>query len=280
LPELPEVETIRRELEKEITGKKIKLVEILGTRSVRRHGNPDRLVTQLQGKRITQIRRVGKYLLFDLDGDDILVVHLGMSGQLLRTKGTKEPVAEHTHVIITLSQSGQLRFIDPRTFGEMFIARPAEGPRKVPAELMHLGFDPLANQISWMQFAGMLSQRSTQLKACLTDQEFVAGIGNIYSDEILFAAGLRYDRLCNTLSSQEARRLHRFMIELLNEAVQLRGSSLADDAYKDIYGESGEFQGQHRVYNREGLPCPRCKRKIKRVKASGRSTFFCEHCQL
>ena len=281
MPELPEVETIRRELEKEIIGKKIKSVEILGARSIRRHDNPKELVAQLQEKKITQIRRIGKYLLFDLVGNDILVVHLGMSGQLLRAKGTKEPIPEHTHVIITLSQGGQLRFIDPRTFGEMFVTRPAEGnARMIPAELLHLGFDPLANQISWMQFAAMLSQRNTQLKPLLMDQEFVAGIGNIYSDEILFAAGLRYDRKCNTLSSQEARRLHRSMIELLNEAVQLRGSSLADEAYKDIYGESGDFQGQHRGYDREGLPCPRCKRNIKRVKVSGRSTFFCEHCQL
>jgi formamidopyrimidine-DNA glycosylase len=280
LPELPEVETIRRELDKEIIGRKIKSVEILGSRSVRRHESPSEPVARLQGKKITQVRRLGKYLLFDLDTKDILVIHLGMSGQLLRAKGTKEPVAEHTHIIITLSQGGQLRFVDPRTFGEMFVSEPAENARRIPTQLAHLGFDPLSDQIGWTRFAAMLSSRKTQLKALLMDQEFVAGIGNIYSDEILFASGLRYDRLSNSLSPQEARRLHRSMIELLNDAIQMHGSSLADDAYKDIYGESGEFQGQHRVYNREGLPCPRCKRKIMRTKLAGRSTFYCAHCQL
>lgn len=273
------METIRRDLEREVMGKRVKSIEILNERTARRRSNPHDLETLLPGQRLSGVRRRGKYLLFDLDSQMILVVHLGMTGQLLHVKGTREPVAEHTRAIITLAQGGQLRFVDQRTFGELFIAESC-GKGGIPAELSHLGFDPLANEITWAGFATMLASRDTRLKALLVDQSFVAGIGNIYSDEILFASGLRYDRRAGSISAQEARRLYRAMIELLNEAVAQRGSSLADEAYRDLYGETGNYQGQHNVYDREGKPCPRCKHPIARDKVNGRSTFYCPHCQL
>lgn len=279
MPELPEVETIRRDLEKEIVGRRIKTVEVKGRRSVRRHKTSAEFRAKLEGRRIGGVRRAGKYLLVDLDGGDVLVVHLGMSGQLLRVKSAKDPLARHTHVIITFTQGGQLRFVDPRTFGELFVTSTEELGAAVP-ELAHLGFDPLEDVMSWARFGVMLADRHSALKGLLMDQKFVAGIGNIYSDEILFAAGLRYDRPSDSLSAQEVRRLYRAMVETLSEAVKYRGSSLADEQYRDLYGEVGEYQGQHQVYDRDGQPCRRCRNSLVKVKVNGRSAFLCEHCQI
>src|SRR5579885_2930597 len=257
MPELPEVETIRRDLEKEITGRRIKTVEVKGKRSIRRHKTAAEFRARLEGAKVGSVRRAGKYLLIGLDEPNVLVVHLGMSGQLLRVKSPKEPLDKHTHVVITFTQGGQLRFVDPRTFGELFVTTPEELAEQVP-ELAHLGFDPVEDMMSWTKFGELLVARKAKLKALLMDQKFVAGIGNIYSDEILFAAGLRYDRSSETLSAQEVRRLYRAMVETLSEAVKARGSSLADEQYRDLYGETGDYQGQHQVYDRDGQPCRRC----------------------
>ena len=279
MPELPEVETIRRDLEKEIIGKRIKTVEVKGKRSVRRHKTSTEFKGRLEGKKVSAVRRAGKYLLVELEGGDVLVVHLGMSGQLLRAKSAKEPLDRHTHVVVTFTQGGQLRFVDPRTFGELFVTSADELTKEVP-ELEHLGFDPLEDVMSWARFGMMLADRHSALKALLMDQKFVAGIGNMYSDEILFAAGLRYDRISDSLSAQEVRRLYRSMVETLTEAVKMRGSSLADEQYRDLYGETGDYQGQHQVYDREGQPCRRCRNAVVKVKVNGRSAFLCQHCQI
>ena len=285
MPELPEVETIRRDLEKEIVGKKLKAVEATGMRSIRRHRNRADFVKRVEGRKVNAVVRKGKYLLVRLDPTppakqaDILVIHLGMSGQLLRAKSAKEPVGKHTHVVLTLNTGVQLRFVDPRTFGEMFVTTPDELENQVP-ELAHLGFDPLDEVMSWTHFAELLYARKTKLKPLLMDQKFLAGIGNIYADEILFAAGLRHDRSSETLTTQEVRRLYRAMVETLQEAIKHRGSSLADEQYRDLFGEIGEYQSQHNVYDREGKPCPRCRTPIVRQKWQNRSTFFCPHCQV
>src|SRR5438067_1394441 len=266
MPELPEVETLRRDLEKEVVGKRIKQVDVSGMRSIRRHPNKKHFAAKLEGHKITGIDRRGKYLLLKLEGGDILVVHLGMSGQLLRSKGSaKEKPDKHTHVVITFTQAGKLRFVDPRTFGELFVTTPED----LADEMM-----------SWTQFGEMLHQRKAKLKVLLMDQKFVAGIGNIYSDEILFAAGLRYDRTSDSLSSQEVRRLYRAIVETLQDAIKHRGSSLADEQYRDLFGEVGEFQALHKVYDREGQACRRCRSTIERVKANGRSSYLCPQCQV
>jgi formamidopyrimidine-DNA glycosylase len=280
VPELPEVETIRRDLDKEVVGKRIKQVDVGGMRSIRRHPNKRHFVSKLEGRKIMGVDRKGKYLLFKLEGGDILVVHLGMSGQLLRSKGgAKEKPDKHTHVTITFSQAGRLRFVDPRTFGELFVTTPEDLPSEVP-ELGHLGFDPVDEMMAWTRFGELLHHRKAKLKALLMDQKFVAGIGNIYSDEILFAAGLRYDRTSDSLSSQEVRRLYRAMVETLQDAIKHRGSSLADEQYRDLFGEVGDFQSLHKVYDREGQACRRCRSTIERVKANGRSSFYCPQCQV
>src|SRR5436305_10676434 len=263
MPELPEVETLRRDLEKEVVGKRIKQVDVSGMRSIRRHPNKKHFAGKLEGRKITGIDRRGKYLLVKLEGGDILVVHLGMSGQLLRSKGAaKEKLDKHTHVLITFTQAGRLRFVDPRTFGELFVTTPEELPAEVH-ELGHLGFDTLDNMMSWTRFGEMLHHRKAKLKVLLMDQKFVAGIGNIYSDEILFAAGLRYDRLSDSLSTQEVRRLYRAMVETLQEAIKHRGSSLADEQYGDLFGEVGAVPSLHKHYDREGQACRRCRSVIE-----------------
>jgi formamidopyrimidine-DNA glycosylase len=298
VPELPEVETLRLDLGKEVTGRKIKTVAVGNGRSVRRHASAKKLRTLLEGRSIRSVGRLGKYLLLGLDNSSNLVVHLGMSGQLLRVKSPKEPKPKHTHVVVTFTQGGELRYVDPRTFGEMFVStppgkdEPAPPPvspgitgdgvlirRNIP-ELAHLGFDPIEDMMSWDRFAYMLRSRHAGLKGLLMDQQFAAGIGNLYADEILFAAGLRYDRASDSLSATEIRRLYRSMIETLSEAIKHRGSTLADEQYRDLFGEIGDYQGSHQVYDREGEPCRRCRNTIVRVKAGGRSTFFCEHCQV
>jgi formamidopyrimidine-DNA glycosylase len=303
MPELPEVETLRQDLSKEVSGRRIKAVSVANGRSVRRHQSAKHFRALLEGRSIKGVTRLGKYLLIVLDSGNTLVVHLGMSGQLLRVKSQKEPKPKHTHVVVTFTQGGELRYVDPRTFGEMFVSTPKQtegapagtssslssgsGPggdgataRRQVHELSHLGFDPIEDMMSWDRFAVMLRQHRAGLKALLMDQQFVAGIGNLYSDEILFAAGLRYDRPSDGLSATETRRLYRAMVETLAEAIKHRGSTLADEQYRDLFGEVGDYQGSHQVYDREGKPCRRCRNQIVRMRVGGRSTFFCEHCQI
>lgn len=279
MPELPEVETIRRDLEREVAGRKIKSVEVHGLRSIRRHGTKKKFTSALDGRKITSVGRKGKYLMLKLDDGNVLVIHLGMSGQLLRAKSAREKTAKHTHVVISFTQGGQLRYIDPRTFGELFVSAPEDIDKAVP-ELAHLGMDPLEDAMSWAVFGRMLQAKKAKLKPLLMDQKFVAGIGNIYSDEILWSAGLRHDRLSDSLTSQEVRRLYRAMVETLQDAVKYRGSSIADEQYVDVFGEIGQYQTHHNVYAREGLACSRCRGTIERMKTGNRSSFHCPSCQV
>lgn len=277
MPELPEVETIRRDLEKEVQGKRIKTVEVSGLRSIRRHSTKKQFTSRLEGERISSISRRGKNLILDL-GDDLLVIHLGMSGQLLKA-APKDPKVKHTHVVFSFTVGGQLRYIDPRTFGELFVVSKENLAEEWP-ELGELGFDPIEDVMSWNDFGQLLVAKKAQLKAVLMDQKVLAGIGNIYSDEILWEAGLRYDRPSNTLSIQEVRRLYRAMGEVLNEAIKQRGSSLSDEQYRDLYGEIGTMQLQHNVYARDGQPCKRCRHAIGKAKWSNRNTYYCPSCQV
>jgi formamidopyrimidine-DNA glycosylase len=278
MPELPEVETIRRDVEKGFVGHRIKKVDVTGARTVRRHRTRKEFVDRVEGRKLAGVQRRGKYLLLHLDGGDILVVHLGMSGQLLRATA-KEPLPKHTHVVLTFSGAPQLRFVDPRTFGELFVTA-AEGLEEAVPELAHLGFDPIDVQMSWPRFGELVTGRKAKLKPLLMDQRFIAGIGNMYADEILFSAGLRHDRNSDSLTPQEIRRLYRALVEVLQDAIKHRGSSLADEQYRDLFGDIGDYQHLHNVYDREGRPCLRCRSVIARIKANGRSTFFCPRCQI
>ncbi|HEY1126565.1 MAG TPA: bifunctional DNA-formamidopyrimidine glycosylase/DNA-(apurinic or apyrimidinic site) lyase [Actinomycetota bacterium] len=278
--ELPEVEVMRRDLEKDVVGRKIAAAEVRPSKNamriIRRHGRRKEFADRLIGRKVLKSDRRGKYVLLSLDNGDVLVVHFAMSGQFVR--GNKRvPLPPHTHVVITFQQGGDLRFVDPRTFGEMFVTT-GDGLGKVK-ELQHIAIDPLDHVFTWQSFGGQMAQRESKLKQLLMDQKFISGLGNIYSDEVLFAAGLRHDRLSDTLSSQEVRRLYRSLQEVLQEAIRYRGTTLEDEAYLDLFGKPGEFQNELKVYGRQGLPCRRCRTPIETVKVSGRSAYFCPQCQ-
>jgi formamidopyrimidine-DNA glycosylase len=282
VPELPEVEVVRRGLAREVAGRDVTSVVVTGARTVRRQP-AEALVERLRGARLGEAGRIGKFLLVPLDvGAEALVIHLRMSGQLLLT--TPEwPLAKHTHAVLGLSDGRELRFVDPRTFGELFVAPAPPGgpgaPPGRPAALAHLGPDPLSPGWSAAVLGRSLTGRTGRLKLLLMDQRFVAGIGNIYSDEALFEARLRFDRPAGSLSGEEVGRLHRAVRKTLRDAVSYRGSSLRDAQYVDLFGAPGDYQNRHRVYGREGEPCPRCGGPVRRISLSGRSTFLCETCQ-
>jgi formamidopyrimidine-DNA glycosylase len=278
--ELPEVEVMRRDLEKDVVGRRIKTAEVKGSRNamrvIRRHAKRKDFTSRLEGRKLTKVERRGKYVLLHLDSGDSLVTHFGMSGQFQRGNG-RVVIEPHTHVVLTFQQGGDLRFLDPRTFGEMFVTS-TDDLGKVK-ELQHIAIDPLDQVFTWPTFQYLLAQRAAKMKQLLMDQKFISGLGNIYSDEVLFAAGLRYDRLSDTLSSQEVRRLYRAIQETVQEAIKMRGTTLEDEAYVDLFGKPGEYQAELKVYGREGEPCRRCRSPIQTVKVSQRTSFFCPQCQ-
>jgi len=278
--ELPEVEVMRRDLEKDVVGRRIKKAEVKSSRNamrvIRRHGKRKDFTSRLEGRKLTKVERRGKYVLLHLDSGDALVTHFGMSGQFQRGNG-RVVLEPHTHVVLTFQQGGDLRFIDPRTFGEMFVTS-ADDLGKVK-ELQHIAIDPLDQVFTWPTFQYLLAERAAKMKQLLMDQRFISGLGNIYSDEVLFAAGLRYDRLSDTLSSQEVRRLYRAIQETVQEAIKMRGTTLEDEAYVDLFGKPGEYQAELKVYGREGEPCRRCRTPIQTVKVAQRTSYFCPQCQ-
>jgi formamidopyrimidine-DNA glycosylase len=281
MPELPEVEVVRRDLEKEVIGRKIRKVEVRNTKNamriIRRHKNRKEFETALVGAKISSVGRLGKYLMMHLDNSKVLIVHLGMSGQLIQCKASAA-TENHTHIVLDFTVGGQLRFVDPRTFGEMFVSEKGElGEIK---ELQKLGIDPLEQPLTWQFFSETLANKKMKMKALLMDQKFICGIGNIYSDEILFLSGIRFDRPSDELSSSEVRRLYRAIQEILQDAIKYRGTSADDEQYRDLYGAVGEYQQYLKVYQREGLPCRRCRTPIERSRWSSRSTFYCPQCQV
>jgi len=278
--ELPEVEVMRRDLEKDVVGRRIKHAEVRpaknALRVVRRHGKRTEFTSKVEGRKITRVERRGKYVLLYLDDGTTLVTHFGMSGQFVR--GNKRLAIEpHTHVVLTFTQGGDLRFVDPRTFGEMFVTG-SDALGKVK-ELNHIAIDPLDQVFTWPVFQMKLAEKAAKMKSLLMDQKFISGLGNIYSDEVLFAAGLRYDRVSDTLSSQEVRRLYRAMQETLQDAIKFRGTTLEDDVYVDLFGNPGDFQNELKVYGRKGQPCRRCRTPIETVRIGGRSAYYCPQCQ-
>ena len=278
--ELPEVEVMRRDLEKDVVGRKIASAEVRASknamRAIRRHAKRRELTDRLTGRKIAKVERRGKYILMHLDNGDVLIVHFGMSGQFVRGN-KRQALPPHTHVVLTFQQGGDLRFVDPRTFGELFVTT-ADELGKVK-ELQHIAIDPLDQVFTWQTFGGLMAQRASKMKQLLMDQKFISGLGNIYSDEVLFAAGLRYDRMSDTLSSQEVRRMYRALQEVLQDAIRARGTTLDDEAYVDLFGKPGEYQSELKVYGREGLPCRRCRTPVQSVKIAGRNSYFCPQCQ-
>jgi formamidopyrimidine-DNA glycosylase len=271
LPELPEVETVRRDLEREIVGETIVDVRATGARTVRRYG-ARALVVGLKGCSFSSVRRHGKYLLLDLDNEAVLVVHLRMSGMLLWTPDAPEIELPHTHVRLQFGSGAVLRFVDPRTFGEMWVTS-----SDVP-ELAHVGPDAW-NDLSADVLRTQLEGRKSALKIALVNQAVVAGIGNIYADEICWVAKVRPERIASDLSRKVVEAVFEATREVLGDAIASRGSSLADRQYVDLYGELGDAQTGHRVYARAGEACLRCGSTIVRLPIGARSAFSCRTCQ-
>lgn len=276
MPELPEVETVRRGLERSVLGRRVDEVAVTGRRTIRRQ-SPAEFALALRQRKLESAGRWGKYLLVGLDDGATLVVHLRMSGQLLHCPAG-DPLPAHTHVRLVLDDRSELRFVDPRTFGELFVAAEHDA-RGRPLALGTLGVDPVVDGIDARRLGGLLAKRRTNLKAFLLDQHALAGIGNLYADEILFRARLRPDREAGSLTAPEARRLAKAIRDVLDEAVALRGSSLRDARYRDLDGGLGDYQGRHAVYARTGEPCVRCGRPILQARLGGRSSHFCATCQ-
>jgi formamidopyrimidine-DNA glycosylase len=279
MPELPEVETVRRGLAGRVVGRTIEHVEVGRERSVRRT-SAQQVVDGLTGATILQADRRGKYLLLPLDTGDTVMVHLRMTGQLLlAARGTPRP--PHTHVVMALSGDPpeELWFVDPRTFGEVVVFDPDHVDVELP-ELADLGVDPLRDGLDVVTLRALLAGRRTRLKPLLLDQHVIAGIGNIYADEILHGARLHPDRVAGSLGSREVRRLHDVMHEVLEAAVGAGGSTLGDNQYVDLMGTGGSYQDDHRVYGRAGERCRTCGRGwVRRTVAAGRSTHYCSWCQ-
>jgi len=270
MPELPEVETIARGLNKRVAGDAIESVW-LGAKPEPLKSSAKEIVAALESKIISGVRRVGKHIVFDLASSNgsparntQWIVHLGMTGSL-RVSAPDVPVEKHTHAILKLASGGELRFIDPRRFGRLSVMEQFAAP----------GSEPL--HISFEDFAKLFRKRKTPIKSALLNQKLLSGVGNIYADEGLFRANVRPRRRASSLTRDELKRLHAALKKVLNQAIRLGGSSISD--YVDVDGEEGFFQLKHRVYGREGKPCMVCKTPIKRIVIAGRSSHYCPHCQ-
>jgi formamidopyrimidine-DNA glycosylase len=288
MPELPEAETIARQLRSEIIGAQIDRVQVRHPRSIRRRGaeneNPNpgfasrraRFARALRGRRITGVGRRGKAVLLTLDDADTLVVRLGMSGQIL-VRPTGTPREKAARVILGLGER-ELRFVDPRTFGQMAVRR-GTGPDAFP-DFWEYGPEPLSPKFTPAYLAAALRGRRTRIGVALMDQHLVAGIGKIYADEICFRAGLRPTRLAGRLTRPMLQRLWRAARQVLREAIRCCGTTDADGAYLDAFGQAGRFRTRLRVYRRTGQPCRVCGTPIRRTRLSGgRGMHWCPVCQ-
>ena len=277
MPELPEVETVRRGLEHHVVGRTIDTVRVLHPRAVRRQpGGAAEFETALAGRSLDRAMRRGKYLWMSV-GEDALLAHLGMSGQLLAGEPMR-PLSPHVRISFTFKDDDgpDLRFTDQRTFGHMWLVRDGA---ELPAPIAHIAPDPFEPSFDPVTLTRRLHQRHTGVKRALLDQSLVSGIGNIYADEALWRAGLHWARPTETLNGPEVSRLLTAVREVLGEALAAGGTTF-DDMYVNVDGQSGYFERSLAVYGREGLGCPRCGTPVRREKFMNRSAFTCPRCQL
>ncbi|AVH22872.1 bifunctional DNA-formamidopyrimidine glycosylase/DNA-(apurinic or apyrimidinic site) lyase [Nocardia cyriacigeorgica] len=280
MPELPEVEVVRRGLAEHVVGHVIESVAVGHPRSVRRHleGAAD-LAARLSGLRVTAAERRGKYLWLTFDDPDLaLVVHLGMSGQMLIRPG-EAPVEKHAHIRATLDNGAELRFVDQRTFGGWTLADLVEvDGTRVPEPVAHIARDPLDPRFDPETVVAAIRAKNTEIKRVLLDQTVVSGVGNIYADEALWRAKLHGSRIASGLSKPVLRALLADAAAVMRDALAAGGTSF-DALYVDVNGDSGYFERSLAVYGRAEQPCPRCGAPIVREKFMNRSSFSCPRCQ-
>ena len=286
MPELPEVETIVADLRPHLVGRTITRCE-LAFPTIVRHPEPEEFIDAVVGMRIESVGRRGKYILMrfgpsglsghlPMNGEEdlLLVVHLGMTGQL-RLVDPDAPLANHTHAVFFLDDGRQLRYRDPRRFGRLLIG--TEQALLASKKMPILGPEPIDPDFAADELYRRLRKRRTALKAVLLDQRAIAGVGNIYADESLHRARLRPDRIARTVSKRSAQRLHESLRDSLRMAIANRGSSV--DTYRDAWGEIGGQQEKLLVYGRAGEPCFTCGRPLSSIRIAGRTTVFCRRCQ-
>ena len=272
MPELPEVETVARGLQREIAGRRVVSVTLGKTDFM---DNPDEIERQLPGAEIHAVERYGKFMLLRLRRAEAapeaaLLVHLGMTGAMM-PRPVSEPHAKHTHLVALLNDGRELRYVDPRRFGRMALLT----GDALEEELRRFGADPL--EVPVEEFARRINERRARIKALLLDQQVLRGVGNIYADESLWKAKIHPAQLGARLQPEQLEKLYRALQQILKKAIALRGSSISD--FLDAEGEPGAYQLHHKAYGREGKPCYRCKTLIKRIVVAGRSSYFCPNCQ-
>ncbi|HVP36324.1 MAG TPA: bifunctional DNA-formamidopyrimidine glycosylase/DNA-(apurinic or apyrimidinic site) lyase [Terriglobales bacterium] len=270
MPELPEVETVVRGLRKTVLGKKIKSLKIYPSRIL--HSPAESLRRNLLQQRIREINRRGKNIILKLSNGDLLLIHLGMTGNLVYMNGSI-PMGKHDHIDLEFSDRTHLRYSDIRKFGRFKLIKSSQVTKE--GVLKKLGPEPL--EISRDDFVKLLQGKKGRIKSVLMNQSIIAGIGNIYADEVLFEAKIHPLQMVSDLSRNKLMKLHSAIQKILKKAIKAGGSSVDD--YRDVDGKKGFFQFYHKVYGRAGEPCKRCGTKIRRIIVSQRSTHFCPRCQ-
>lgn len=273
MPELPEIEVLRRSLAPRLTGRRIERVEVLSP-ALREPLDRRVLARRLAGRAVTALRRRGKYLLIDVEGGSTLVVHLGMSGRLTLVPAAT-PREPHEHLVLRLDTGERLRLRDPRRFGLAFAAATA-GLAEDP-HFAQLGPEPLDPPLDGAALAGIAAGLSAPVKAFLMDASRLVGVGNIYATEALFRAGIHPARSVARISAGRWARLAAAVVEVLELAIRAGGTTLND--FADGGGNAGYFQIELAVYGRAGEPCPRCGAAVRRLVQSNRSSFYCPRCQ-
>lgn len=273
MPELPEVETVVRGIRPFITNKIIK--DIIIRNPNLRYKMPDGFSENIGGARVQNVSRRAKYILLETDTNQVIIVHLGMSGSLIAYTEQHEDYKKHDHVIFIMEGKEYLIFNDPRRFG--LVLSVAKDDIEQHQFFKNLGPEPLTNQFNHEYLSEILSNKKAPIKTALMDNKIVVGVGNIYACESLFRSGIMPTRPANDVSETELERLTYAIREVLQEAIDSGGSTLRD--YVNSSGDSGYFQHNFAVYGREGEECIRCGATVKRVKQAGRSTFFCDSCQ-
>jgi formamidopyrimidine-DNA glycosylase len=271
MPELPEVETVVQGLRQLLAGRTIMSASVDWPRAVARPAI-EGFCSRVAGRKVVSVERRGKYVIVGLDRG-YLLIHLKMSGRLWVIPGD-EPPDKHAHVIFYLDDGRELRFQDTRKFGRVYLV---DDPQEVTAAL---GPEPLADGFSLDDLCRLLAHRTGRLKSLLLNQQFLAGLGNIYADEVLFAARLHPLRRADSLTCDEQARLYEAIRAVLRQAVAAQGTTLDDGGYTDARGQAGAYQEQIAVYGRKGQPCLRCQTPIERIVIGARSTYFCPRCQL
>ena len=281
MPELPEVEVVRRGLDKWVTGRTVESVEILHSRATRNHiAGPNDFISRLTGRTVTAVSRRGKFMWLVLDDDHAVVTHLGMSGQVLVQESDAER-EKHLRIRCTFTDGGRaLHFVDQRTFGGMAIEELIEidGGQRLPESVLHIARDPLDPLFDPSTFVDGIRKKRTQVKRAILDQNLISGVGNIYADEALWQTKLHWATPTERLKKSVAQELLRHATDVMTEALAQGGTSF-DSLYVNVNGESGYFSRDLNAYGRENEPCERCGSLMVREAFANRSSFRCTRCQ-